>query len=209
MFDTGGKNIYLIRHGETTWNYSRKIQGQRNPPLTPLGKKQAHAAALYFSSLGHRDFKIISSDLKRAKETAIYFSKMLHKRINYFPGIREIALGEWEGMTPEEINFHFDNGFKKWLLKPSRIKIPGAESIRNFEKRIEVFWKEMIPMFHPKNTIVITHGGVITALLARWLDTNFDHLILRLLINNGSITHVRQSGKRVFVVSINSTAHLS
>ncbi|MDD5645099.1 MAG: histidine phosphatase family protein [bacterium] len=208
MFSKSGKDIYLIRHGETTWNFSRKIQGQRNPPLTKLGKRQAAAAAGYFSHLRQTDFKIFSSDLRRAKETAKCFSEVLKKRILYEKGIREIALGDWEGMTPEEVDFHFDDGFKKWLLKPSRIVIPGAETIKDFQARIKKAWTALLPKFHDNNTVIVTHGGVITALLAWWLKADFDALILRLVIDNGSITHVRVSGERVIVMSVNSVSHI-
>ncbi len=207
MFEKSGKDVYLVRHGETTWNFSRKIQGQKNPPLTKLGKKQADAAAGYFSRLRRTDFKVFSSDLKRARETAKCFSEVLHKRILYEKGIREIALGDWEGMTPEEVDFHFDDGFKKWLLKPSRIVIPGAETIEEFQVRVKKAWNTLFPKLHDSNSIIVTHGGVITALLAWWLKADFDTLILRLVIDNGSITHVRVSATRVIVMSVNSVPH--
>jgi broad specificity phosphatase PhoE len=57
--------------------------------------------------------------------------------------------------------------------------------------------------------LVVTHGGVITALVAEWLKADFDLVLLNLQIDNTSITIVDETAKRVRVKALNDTAHLS
>ena len=90
----------VIRHGESEWNAQRRWQGQADPPLTDLGRMQAHAAV---EKLGTFDL-LASSDLQRARSTAEIIGHRLG--IELLPAdsrLRETDVGEWQGLTVEEI----------------------------------------------------------------------------------------------------------
>src|SRR4051812_28738357 len=93
--------ILLVRHGESEWNAMGRWQGQADPPLTDLGRRQAFAAA---ASLGTVD-GIAASDLQRASDTAEIISNQLGVGpVVIDPRFRERDAGEWSGLTRHDIH---------------------------------------------------------------------------------------------------------
>jgi probable phosphoglycerate mutase len=92
--------VLLVRHGQSEWNAEGRWQGQADPPLTDLGRQQAHHGA---RSLGVVD-ALVASDLQRATETAMIISGSLGVGpLVLEPGLRERDAGEWSGLTRAEI----------------------------------------------------------------------------------------------------------
>src|SRR3546814_3323938 len=92
--------VLLVRHGQSEWNATGRWQGQADPPLTDLGRAQAHHAA---RSLGVVD-AIVASDLQRAADTALIISGELGVGpVVLDEGLRERDAGEWSGLTRAEI----------------------------------------------------------------------------------------------------------
>src|SRR5690242_596043 len=89
--------LLLVRHGESTWNADGRIQGQLDPPLSERGVAQAREVAERFA--GHRLAGLYSSDLARTWQTAVAIGAVVGIDPVPEPGLREIALGEWEGKT--------------------------------------------------------------------------------------------------------------
>jgi probable phosphoglycerate mutase len=88
------------RHGQSEWNADGRWQGQADPPLTDLGRRQARDAA---RALGTVD-AVVTSDLQRAAETAGIISEVLGVGpIVVDPDLRERHAGEWQGLTRAEI----------------------------------------------------------------------------------------------------------
>src|SRR5437868_5329919 len=97
--------LFLVRHGESTWNWERRVQGQHDPPLSKRGRQQARELAAKLA--GHPLAGFYSSDLSRARETAEPLAESLGREPALLPGLREIALGQWEGKTREELQAEF------------------------------------------------------------------------------------------------------
>lgn len=200
--------LIIIRHAESAFNIERRIQGHLDSALTPKGRRQA-------SRLGQRIFKhfkverIYSSDLGRAYSTTAEIASR-HPRIPVVrdPKLREIHLGAWEGMTAEEVDRLYNNGYKRWLKKPSACPIPGSEPIGRFRKRIVERVRAIARANRGRTVLVVTHGGAITALLADWLKADFDTLILNLQIDNTSLTLAEETDKRVRLLTVNDASHL-
>ena len=102
--------IYLIRHGETVWNTVGRIQGWLDSPLTRHGLEQVdrigrrlarELAGLGTSIEGH------VSPLGRTKETAARLAKFVRVPFRDEPRLREVTLGVWDGLTPEEIDAEY------------------------------------------------------------------------------------------------------
>jgi probable phosphoglycerate mutase len=92
--------VLLVRHGQSEWNAVGRWQGQQDPPLSDLGRRQARAAA---ATLGAID-AVFASDLQRASETAAIIATDLGVLpIVVDPDLRERCAGEWEGLTRAEI----------------------------------------------------------------------------------------------------------
>lgn len=198
--------LIIVRHAESAYNIQKRIQGHYDSALTPKGRRQAKRLAKRLKDF-HLD-KIYSSDLGRAFSTAQAILK--HKRIpiQRDPKLREIHLGDWEGMTAEEVDSLYNNGYQRWLKKPSICHIPKCEKLFDFRKRVLGRVREIARQNEGKTVLLVTHGGAITALLSEWLKSDFDTLILNLEIENTSITVADFSAKKVRLRAVSDTTHL-
>lgn len=201
-------NLYIVRHGESTWNRENKIQGNSNPPLSALGRLQARLLARRFRRV--KVDTIYSSPFLRATQTAEVIAAVLKKTVIKKGGLKEVSLGDWEGMTPDEIDAAYANRYQRWLrLGPTKVRIPGAESIPQFRKRVTRVFRTIIRENPRKDIVVVTHGGVIAALLSHLLKADFDRLILNLHLPNTGVTLVSFSKKKGCLIHIADTFHLS
>lgn len=200
--------LIIIRHAESAYNVQGRIQGHHDSELTPKGRRQA-------ASLARRVFrkfkvdKIYSSDLGRAYSTTLAIARHTRLPIRRDPLLREIHLGDWEGMTPEEVDRLYDKGYQRWLKKPTACPIPGCEGIAHFRRRIARRMEAIARSNRGKTVLVVTHGGAITALLAAWLQADFDTLLLNLQIDNTSITIAEATERRVRLLTVNDATHLA
>ena len=197
------KHLYLMRHGETTWNRSNRIQGHSNPALSAAGRRQVLQSARHLR--GRRIERIFTSDLRRAVESARIAQRVLRVPLTVLPSLREICLGRWEGLTPDQVNRRYREGYAKWMASPGGVRIPRAEPHDAFCARIRRCWREALVRGHEQRILIVTHGGVIAALLAHLLHARYNTLIIGLAIDNASITHVTLHGQRVHVPMINHT----
>ena len=198
--------LILVRHAESHLNLQNRIQGQFDSKLTRKGLGQARRLAKRVKNF--KVDKIYSSDLGRAYATTVEITRHWKTKIIRDPKLREIHLGDWEGMTPTEVDELYDKGYQKWLKNPSRCFIPKSENLSDFRRRIGGRVRQIALASDGKTVLLMSHGGAITALLADWLKADFDTLLLNLHIENTSLTFVEFTEKRVRVHGMNDTAHL-
>jgi probable phosphoglycerate mutase len=116
--------ILLIRHGQSTWNAEGRWQGQADPPLSELGEEQARDAA---RRLQAGDFsRVVASDLQRARRTAELLAEALGLAVEIDPDLREIDVGDWEGLTRAEIEERAPGALADWSEGRSE-STPGGE----------------------------------------------------------------------------------
>ncbi len=101
-------DIFLLRHGETVWNRERRVQGQKDSPLTPLGLEQARRYGLRLKDVLQPvgGYRLVSSPLGRALHTASIVAAVLERcadEITTDDRLKEMAWGRWDGMTAAEI----------------------------------------------------------------------------------------------------------
>ncbi len=200
--------LIIVRHAESAFNLQNRIQGHLDSELTKKGLSQAKRLAERIRHF-HID-KIYSSDLGRAYSTTVEITRHL-KRVKIIrdPKLREILLGDWEGMTPEEVDRLYERGYQKWLKKPSAMVIPNAERVANFRRRVTERVRRIARREIGKTVLLVTHGGVITALLADWLKADFDRVLRGIQIDNTSLTFVEITASNVKLWVINDTDHLA
>lgn len=119
--------LLMLRHAQSTWNAQGRWQGHADPPLSAEGKQTAKAVASQYLDIS----RIISSPLLRAKETAeIIAASNNLGTIATHPGLAERDLGEWEGLTRNEV----EEGWPEYLQEH---KWPeSAETTEAFQKRV-------------------------------------------------------------------------
>lgn len=155
--------FFIFRHGETDWNKETRFQGQTDILLNGKGKEQARALSFKVKGLGIET--IVSSDLKRAHETAnIAFSKS-NLSIVTTRDLREINLGEAEGLTKAEVLARYgERQYKIYASSNDRdmdYHFPGGETKRELVKRVKKYLEGFAFNHSFKKIAVSTHGGVL------------------------------------------------
>ena len=200
--------LIIVRHAESALNLANRIQGHHDSKLTKKGLSQARRLAKRIRHF-HID-RIYSSDLGRAHSTTLEITRYLKNvRIIRDPKLREILLGDWEGKTPAEVDKLYNKGYQKWIRKPSAMRIPNAEHADRFRRRVTKRVREIARANHGKTVLVVTHGGVITALLSDWLKADFDRVLQGMKIENTSLTFVDLTEKKARLWVVNDTDHLA
>ncbi len=126
--------LVLIRHGQTDWNATGRWQGQADPPLNDVGRAQARLTALELRE--QKLESLISSDLLRARETAEIIGRALGLEVHLEPRLREVNLGDWQGLYSDEIRARWPEQMKLWLEQPLATRPPNGESIRDLADRV-------------------------------------------------------------------------
>lgn len=162
--------LYFVRHGETDWNRERRLQGQHDIPLNPLGRTQAQRCGALLRELlekGDRavsDYDYVSSPLGRARETMeIMRDAMGLDPCAYRTDARlmEMSFGRWEGFTYAELQAREAAALEARERDKWGFVLPGGESYAQLEKRVQV-WYESVE----RATVASAHGGVCRALMA-------------------------------------------
>jgi hypothetical protein len=127
--------IYVLRHGETEWNREGRLQGHLDSPLTALGRGQAAGQNAILRRHLPEGATAISSDSGRSVETARRALEGLDLPLRYDPRLREVALGDWQGLTIAEVERGW--GFLTEGRDPFDWKFdaPGGESLAVFAAR--------------------------------------------------------------------------
>jgi len=197
--------LLLIRHGQSTWNSEHRIQGQLDPPLSEEGRKQAELLARRLA--GHRLAGFYASDLKRALETAEAIGDVLGARPEAVTGLREVYLGEWEGLRTEDLAQRFPDLWKKWTQEPDWDLVPGGEGSILFEARVSAALDAIFERHPHGDVLVVTHGGVIQVALHRVFGPP-SRGIFAFKIQNASISMIEKRDGHIVIGGVNDTAHL-
>ncbi len=197
--------LLLVRHGQSTWNREHRIQGQLDPPLSADGRRQAELLALRLE--GRRFVDLYSSDLKRALETARIVGAALGLEPKPLPSLREIFLGEWEGLTSAEIAERFPEAWARWVDEPDWDLVPGGEGAAAFEARVTRALEAVFERDDHGDVLAVTHGGVVQIALHRIVGKPSRGLF-PFRIQNASISVIERRDGRSVIAGVNDIAHL-
>ena len=196
------KRLLLARHGQSLSNAVRRFQGAQDVALSALGVRQAEALrrALHRRRIAH----VYASPLERARHTAEIAVAGLDLPLTVIDDLRELSLGEWEGCTVEEIRGLAGDPYARWVRDPVQCPPPGGEPLGEVQERV-VRAVARIGSAHPdgESVLIVSHGGVISALLAHWLGLPLSS-IWKLAVANCSLSEVAPPR----VLSVNETGHL-
>ena len=180
------RKIHLVRHGESTWNAVRRVQGNHDGVgLSELGRAQAE---LLGARLRRMEFtKVYCSSTERAVETARIALGEDHP-IEFTSELREISFGEWEGLLVSEVKQRYPGDMEKWFSAPSKVAIEGAEPFGEFHARASRVVDGIIEESEG-DILIISHGGIICAWLTHILQMSPDD-IWSFSLPNTSLTTV-------------------
>jgi probable phosphoglycerate mutase len=152
--------IWLTRHGQTEFNREGRYQGGCDSALTELGRQQGRRMGLLLSKLvaDRETVRIVSSPLGRARHTAELIALSLGRPgpIETDPRLAEVSLGQWDGLTDEDIEGHSPgvrDGLSRldWFFHG-----PGGERLDGFTARLGDWLDETLARGAP--TIAVSHG---------------------------------------------------
>ena len=148
--------LIVWRHGNTDWNAADRVQGQSDVELNDLGRDQAVEAAPLLAAL--RPDAIVSSDLRRARDTAQALAALTGLPVKTDHRLRERHYGRWQGLLISEILERFPEEFARWRAgEPD----PGGEveSLEALGKRMGEALQEAADTHRGGTVVVATHGG--------------------------------------------------
>ncbi|MEY4083913.1 MAG: hypothetical protein RL483_1282 [Pseudomonadota bacterium] len=151
--------LWLCRHGETEWNRSRRIQGQLDIPLNPLGQAQARRLG---EVLADQKFQaVVSSPLGRALQTAAPLAQLLDAAVLQRPAWAERHFGELQGQSFEDMAQVDPQAAAHWEARTPDFCPTGGESLLMLQARVVGGLQDLLDQDLGTKLVCFTHGGVL------------------------------------------------
>ena len=186
------RRIVLWRHGRTEWNATGRFQGQTDIDLDEIGRAQAWQSARRLAAL--EPDLLISSDLRRTRDTMAALAEITGKPLQLDERLRETFAGEWQGLTGAEIASRYPEEYKAWRAGDPLLKVGGGETRQDVAERMAAAVRDIAARLADDGLAVLTtHGGAarlgIAALIGMPLErfTNIGGL------SNGSWSMLRDT----------------
>jgi len=201
--------LLLLRHGETEHTAQKRFSGSdgADPPLTSDGERQARAAADRLVREGAVD-AVVSSPMRRARQTADIVADALGQEVHEVADVRECAFGEWEGLTFAEVQEGWPELLASWLADPT-VAAPGGESFDAVRRRVQVARDKLLARHPHRTVLVVTHVVPVKLLVADALGAPLS-VVYRMELSPASLTEVQwYEGGATSMRRFNDAAHLS
>ena len=197
--------LFLVRHAESTWNLAGRYQGRIDTELSELGLKQAQRIAEHL-----KPFKmdaIYSSPLRRALHTAIAIALEQGMDVRVEEDLTEIDHGAWNGLLRSEVEKRYGPLYQLWLTSPSKVRMPGGESLTDVSERTRRVVSRIIKEHGDGQVVICSHNAVLRLIIADLLDLSLDRF-WAIGIDNASISLLELGGGKPVLLRLNDTCHL-
>ena len=162
------KTFVLIRHARTTM--AGRFCGHSDPQLDASGEMQLAYIAQSVARLGIQ--RIVSSDLRRASQTARAIGQHLGLDVELRPALREIHFGLWEGLSWAEIEAQFPGDAQSWIQEFPMRPAPKGERYADFTQRVDDEFAFLLRAPDNPVTAVVAHRGVMRYALTRFFSVS-------------------------------------
>lgn len=207
--------LILVRHGATKMNQERRIQGVSDLGLNETGRKQAEALARAL-----KDVKvdvIYCSPLRRAQETARAISRFHQVDVVTLDGLKELDVGEVDGMTYDEMRLSYSDFFNKWMSDFTSVRLPGGGTVPELRDQCCATIGDIVKKHQPKTgakcdedekvVVAVTHFFPIICIICDALGLDLSYC-RRLRLDVASMCTLEFNPERAVLVSYNDTCHL-
>lgn len=192
--------LYVVRHAQTAWNIEGRVQGHTDVPLDAVGEGQTVRLAEAFR--GVEVARVLTSDLGRSVRTAEALAQVVRAPLEIDPRLRERCFGELEGRPYQEVrDWHYADAESQILVQG-----PGGESTQDV-------WNRLVPVaerlaVEEAPTVVVTHGGTKSLLLAQLLRGTIETARAFRIDNTGISELKRRPDGYWTLVRFNDVRHL-
>lgn len=177
--------VCIIRHGETDWNRQRRIQGQIDIPLNPVGRAQALAMA--YNAAHHRFSAIYSSDLQRALETAYALAEREGIMVQVTAQLRERHYGIFQNVLKDDAESQFPAAYALYNARDLNYDFESGESLQSFAVRTLNTFLWLARHHDNQEIAVVCHAGLLDVMFrhatGRPLQTPRDFMIPNCALN--------------------------
>ena len=199
--------FFMVRHGETEWNKLGRFQGHRDICLNGRGVSQAKETAK--ASLQWDHCAIYSSPLVRTMQVAEEIAKVTPMSVVKEPGLKELSLGDLEGVTGQEMREVWPVLFAQWRSNPEKIYMPNGESLNQLRERA---WQVILDIeqkhLQEDTIVVISHNFAIRSIVSELLGQPLE-FFHRMSLNLASVCTFDSDVRGRRLTGYNSTSHLS
>lgn len=200
--------VFLVRHGATEANQRRPfvLQGcEIDGPLTDHGRQQAAALTQCVGNI--QLGAIYASPMQRAQETVAEIARSRSLEIHTVHDLRECHVGQWAGLSWNEIEQRDPQLCERFLADPARVQHPGGESYLDLQQRAQPAFNEIVSRHPGQNVLVLAHNMVNRVLLAGMLELDLRHA-RKIRQQNCCINILHHNSDITEVVTMNSVWHL-
>jgi probable phosphoglycerate mutase len=160
------KTLYLIRHGQTTWNVEKRTQGRLDSPLTDAGKTQAETTGRLLKRIAQLD-AMIASPSGRTRATADIVNTYLRAPLSYDAVLMERDWGAWTGLTIDDIEAKYRVSWKARESDSVGHRPPGGENFEDMIGRVQGFLDSLFER-NRRQIALVTHSALSRAILAHF-----------------------------------------
>ncbi|WP_053699227.1 bifunctional RNase H/acid phosphatase [Streptomyces sp. NRRL F-5755] len=200
--------LVLLRHGETALTPQKRFSGSggSDPELSPAGHRQAEAVAAALAARGTVQ-AVVSSPLKRCRQTAETVAARLGLDVRVDEGLRETDFGAWEGLTFAEVQERHPQDLAAWLGS-AKAAPTGGESFAAVARRVAVCRDKLLARYAGRTVLLVTHVTPVKTLVRLALGAPPESLF-RMELSAASLSAVAYYGDgNASVRLVNETAHL-
>ncbi|MGI6686150.1 MAG: alpha-ribazole phosphatase [Bacillota bacterium] len=164
--------LYLIRHGETEFNAKKACYGWIDCSLNQKGFQQAQKVAELLKDVSFD--VVISSPLKRARETAAIVSKVSSEEIILDERLKELNFGSWEGKHYQRIEQEDPENWRIWINNWKEAAPPGGESFKDMYRRVEESIKDILEKYADESLLLVSHQGCLRTIICVLLNMGYE-----------------------------------
>ncbi|MEU1278942.1 histidine phosphatase family protein [Streptomyces sp. NPDC005805] len=199
----------LLRHGETALTPEKRFSGSggSDPVLSDAGRRQAEAVASALAARGTVQ-TIVTSPLRRCRETAEAVATRLGLPVTVDEGLRETDFGAWEGLTFAEVRERHPDDLNAWLASPKAAPTGGGESFATVARRVSSARDRLLAAHRGRTVLLVTHVTPIKTLARLALGAPPESLF-RMELSAASVSAVAYyADGNASVRLLNDTSHL-
>ncbi len=199
----------LLRHGETALTPEKRFSGSggTDPELSPAGRRQAEAVAAALAARGTIQ-AVVSSPMRRCRETAEAVAARLGLDVRVEEGLREADFGAWEGLTFAEVRERHPEDLDAWLASTKAAPTGGGESFAAVARRVSLSRDKLLARYAGRTVLLVTHVTPVKTLVRLALGAPPESLF-RMELSAASLSAVAYyADGNTSLRLLNDTSHL-